>query len=415
MPALLYGLPHYWRPENSQEHQTIVYAFARDPEDKSNKVNVVKKTFYKNSSAPADVKILLKFQKGNSMPVVDNTYDEPAVDLSGLDLILSPEKLELYDGNHDPFERYAYQTFKSIIDLCKLQLGVTENGYELEKFLRRYFLDFLSYDRDTIYYQDEFERYRQMSKNQLLQELERIKGLEYYERNWRLAYAIYAVREWMQKAPDTHFATEAERLLLEILDEADYKETAAINPDVHSYLWRTLTDLSKESDTIPEVFDIFYKWAYTRIDYYTLPNCPLCPKFETVDIQRKPSADPDKVVYWFGIGRWDTARYLEIAFSKEIGRALGLDWGIASIRYTEPVEMTYEKDGQQKKGVGEEVRDFEFIYGAPFLNGDRTHISAEYEKWIADPTGRVHIPPEGVLVGYFTYGKPEFYAFLPLE
>ena len=349
------------------------------------------------------------------MPVVDNTYDEPAVDLSGLDLILSPEKLELYDGNHDPFERYAYQTFKSIIDLCKLQLGVTENGYELEKFLRRYFLDFLSYDRDTIYYQDEFERYRQMRKNQLLQELERIKGLEYYERNWRLAYAIYAVREWMQKAPDTHFATEAERLLLEILDEADYKETAAINPDVHSYLWRTLTDLSKESDTTPEVFDIFYKWAYTRIDYYTLPNCPLCPKFETVDIQRKPSADPDKVVYWFGIGRWDTARYLEIAFSKEIGRALGLDWGIASISYTEPVEMTYEKDGQQKKGVGEEVRVFEFVYGYPFLNGDRTQIAADYTRWLADPTGKILTPEDDILVAVFEYARPFLYALRPLE
>jgi hypothetical protein len=405
-----------WRPERADKPKTISYGFIVDKEN--NTVEIGKKTGYKGETDTIEIKDLLKFQKGNPIPIVDNTEDDPLYDLSGLDLILSPEKLEFYDNNYEAFERYAYQTFRSIIDLCKLQLGLVENGYELEKFLRRYFLDFLSYDRDTVYYRDEFDRYRKMTKNELLQELERIKTLEYYERNWRLAYAIYAIREKMQEGPDTEFATEAEKLLLEILDEADMsynKPEAAINPDVDSYLWRTLTDLSKESETALEVFDIFYKWAYTKINYYTLPNCPYCPKFETVDIARKPSADPDKVIYWFGIGRWDTARYLEIAFSKEIGRALGLDWGIAAISYTEPVEMTYEKDGQEKQGVGEEVRDFEFVYGLPFLNGDRTQIGADYTRFLADPTGKVLTPREDILVAVFEYGNPSLYALRPLE
>jgi hypothetical protein len=351
---------------------------------------------------------------------VDNTDEEPLIDLSGLDLLLSPQRLQLYDDNHEAFERYAYQAFQGIINLCKLQLGLVDgyledNGYELEKFLRRYFLDFLVYDKDTIYYPEEFKRYQEMSKEELLQELERIKGLEYGERNWRLAYAIYAIRQKMQEGVDTYFATEAERLLLEILDEADYKETAAIDFSVKSYLLTTATGLSKESQTALETADIIYKWGYTDMDYYVLKGCRVCPKFEIINVERQPSADPDKIIYWFKIGRWDTARYLTVAFSKRIGKVLGLNWGIEGLSLIIPVEMTYEQDGQQKQGVGEEVRVFEFVYGLPFLAGDKTQISAGYERALADPTGKILTPQDEVLVAVFEYGQPAFYLLEPLE
>lgn len=182
-----------------------------------------------------------------------------------------------------------------------------------------------------------------------------------------------------------------------------------------SYLTDTLSNLSKESDTSPEVVELYYKWGYTSVKYYKLENCAPCPKFEIASIAREASADPDKIIYWFRLGRWDTARYLEVAFSREIGRTLGLEWGISSIKYTEPVEMVYEKDGQQKQGVGEEVRVFEFVYGYPFLEGDRTQIAADYLRWIADPTGKVLTPQGDVLVAVFEYGKPFFYVLEPLE
>jgi hypothetical protein len=77
--------------------------------------------------------------------------------------------------------------------------------------------------------------------------------------------------------------------------------------------------------------------------------------------------------------------------------------------------MTYEKDGEQRRGVGEEVRHFEFVYGYPFLNGDRTQIAADYTRWLADPTGKILTPENDILVAVFEYGQPAFYLLEPLE
>jgi hypothetical protein len=80
---------------------------------------------------------IMVFQKGNSEPVVDNTSGEPELELSGVECLFD---LKYEDAKS--WEVSLFQTYRALINLCKLQLDLEENGYELERVLREDFLYF---------------------------------------------------------------------------------------------------------------------------------------------------------------------------------------------------------------------------------------------------------------------------------
>jgi len=404
-----------WTAERSEMQKTVSYGFLVEKENDT--VTIDEKNFYKGDDSSVEYKVLLKFQKGNPVPVVDNTYDEPAVDLSGLDLILSPEKLERYYKNWEPFDTYAYQTFRSIIDLCKLQLNLTGNGQELEKVLRRDFLEFLYYDRDTVS-SKELEKYENMSKEELIAELQDIReNAPGFERNIRTAYAIYAIRRKLsQDNSDRQFATEVEKWLTYIRDDSRKKEDFAIDKDVNLMLGQTLGDVARESVTSDEILKIQYEWGYEGVTYYRLMNCTSCPRFNIVSVRRLESLDPDKVVYKFVIDVVGGPEMIivNVGFSRKLGQRLGLPWGVVGITCIIPEEMDYRnEDGTVEHGVGERERNFEFVYTRDFLEGrDPTDISAIYEELLSDPRGYTLTPYEDQLVLFFDYGIPTPFKIL---
>jgi hypothetical protein len=354
------------------------------------------------------VEYLLTFQKGNPIPIVDNTYDEPAVDLSGLDLILSPERMELYYDDWDVFDPYAYQTFRSIIELCKLQLNLAGNGQELEKVLRRDFLEFLYYDRDRVY-MEKLEQYCNMSREELIAELQDIReNATGVDRNVRTAYVIYAIRRKLaQDDSDRSFATEVERWLAYILDDCTRESEYGLDRDLISMIGRLLADIARESITSDEIQGILYRWASEVREFYVIRGCNVCAPFQTVSIQRMKSLDPDKVVYKFRIDVPFNIITVNVGFSRKLGRAMGLPWGIVGITWSIFEEMDYVEDGVKKHGVGERERNFDFIYTRDFLEGrDPTDISAIYEELLVDPRGYTLTPPEEQLVLFFDYGIP---------
>ena len=325
------------------------------------------------------------------MPVVDNTYDEPAVDLSGLDLILSPEKLERYYKDWEPFDIYAYQTFRSIIDLCKLQLNLTGNGQELEKVLRRDFLEFLYYDRDTVS-SKELEKYENMSKEELIAELQDIReNATGFERNIRTAYAIYAIRRKLsQDNSDRQFATEVEKWLAYILNDSRKGLDYGLDWDTMGLIRHTLSAISRESITSDEILKIMYEWGYTDVRYWRITNCTACPRFNLISVMRMESLDPDKVVYKFDIDVVGGPEMIivNVGFSRKLGQRLGLPWGVVGITCIIPEEMDYrDENGTVEHGVGERERNFEFVYTRDFLEGrDPTDISAVSYTHLTLPT-----------------------------
>jgi len=80
---------------------------------------------------------LKKYKMGSSEPEIDNMQNEPPLDLSGVGILfdLPYDKWRIW-GNH------LLQTYRGIINLCKLQLNLIDNGYELEKYLWRDFFRF---------------------------------------------------------------------------------------------------------------------------------------------------------------------------------------------------------------------------------------------------------------------------------
>jgi len=84
---------------------------------------------------------LFEYEVGNSTPVVDNTEDKLALDLSGIEL--------LFDRSYG-WHAYGpglFQTYSSLIDLCKLQLNILDQSQLLEKLLWK----------ELFYYEDGFE------------------------------------------------------------------------------------------------------------------------------------------------------------------------------------------------------------------------------------------------------------------
>jgi len=80
------------------------------------------------------------FHQGNPSPVEDNTISEPSLEISGVECLFD---LDYRDS--EIWDQHAFQTFCGIINLCKLQLDLRENGHELERILWR---DFFIYKPD---------------------------------------------------------------------------------------------------------------------------------------------------------------------------------------------------------------------------------------------------------------------------
>lgn len=90
------------------------------------------------------LEVLKRYRFGNTEPEIDNTKDEPALDLSGVGILfqLPYDKWRIWGAA-------LLQTYRSLINLCKLQLNLIDNGYELEKILWR---DFFRFDRGADYF-----------------------------------------------------------------------------------------------------------------------------------------------------------------------------------------------------------------------------------------------------------------------
>ena len=112
---------------------------------------------------------LYEYEVGSVTPVVDNTEGESALDVSGIDILFDlPALPTIYDHK-------LFQTYNGLVNLCKLQLNLTNNGYELEKLLWR---DLLYYDEGVDYFGSKTESsdarrtYHEASSNQAKFELD---------------------------------------------------------------------------------------------------------------------------------------------------------------------------------------------------------------------------------------------------
>jgi len=85
------------------------------------------------------------YEMGNPEPKIDNTKDEPPLDLSGIGILF----------HRIPYDKWRiidpalFQTFRGMINLIKLQLNLIDNGYELDKILWR---DFFRFDYGVRYF-----------------------------------------------------------------------------------------------------------------------------------------------------------------------------------------------------------------------------------------------------------------------
>jgi hypothetical protein len=87
---------------------------------------------------------LMEFGDGNPNPVNgavdgDGSIDgEPVLEISGVKLLFNEKKFPVDDWEDASDER-GFLIFRSLINLCKLQFGLTEDGGEFEKYLRKDF------------------------------------------------------------------------------------------------------------------------------------------------------------------------------------------------------------------------------------------------------------------------------------
>lgn len=96
---------------------------------------------------------LLIFEPGQSEPVEDNRpSNEPELELFGVEQLFTERSLEFYYGNPEPYDAWYPQAIRAIVNLCKMQLGLEDEGNELEMVLRRDFLEYVPWlplDEDT--------------------------------------------------------------------------------------------------------------------------------------------------------------------------------------------------------------------------------------------------------------------------
>ena len=88
----------------------------------------------------------LVFQQGNGAAEVDRTQEEPRLEISGVERLFEPGRLEHYYENWEPYDAGYFQAIRGIINLCKLQLDLISNGQALEMVLRRDFLEYTPWD-----------------------------------------------------------------------------------------------------------------------------------------------------------------------------------------------------------------------------------------------------------------------------
>lgn len=90
---------------------------------------VLEKIFNRDNTI-FSTQMLFEYARSNSEPVVDNTTGELALDLSGVEILfdLPYQSWRIYDP-------MLFQTYNSLVNICKIQLGLTEEGEELERLL----------------------------------------------------------------------------------------------------------------------------------------------------------------------------------------------------------------------------------------------------------------------------------------
>ena len=96
-------------------------------------------TAYAVSSSPS-----LTFQRGKGSAEADHTQGDARLEITGVQRLFEPGRLEHYYGNWEPYDGGYFQAIRGIINLCKLQLDLISNGQALEMVLRRDFLEYLS-------------------------------------------------------------------------------------------------------------------------------------------------------------------------------------------------------------------------------------------------------------------------------
>jgi len=383
--------------------EELVLVFKIDKEGNCEK-SAVGRVYYNSDGTKYDSQKLYMFSPGNPEPTLDNANDEPPVDLTGLDILFKPGRMQRYYEDWETYDQEAFQTLKSIIDLCKLQLNLTDNGYELERILWK---DFLDYDRAVkvrfttgeIGYLHQIEiidDYKSYSLSELLDMLKDSLELEPVEMNKKIAEITLALRDRI----------EHENLSLEELGDiyvtlVNVKYEAWMEKDVLALktshiITRTLKDIVKEVtynlDT-PEVREAVDEAAEMDLRMFKgeFPSypCDNCYDFTIADITREASPQEGVVVYQLDLGNLHEGRRIYLTFTKEIAENVGYEYGLKQISWVKPVRVEYvDEHGERKEGTGEEVRSFTFDYTLDYVEGrDPTEIVGTYERILFDPRG----------------------------
>ena len=93
---------------------------------------------------------LFEYEAGDTTPVLDNTAGELALDLSGIDILFD------LSGFPKIYDHKVFQTYNSLINLCKLQLHLDDDERELEALLWR---NLFYYDRGADYFGSKMETF----------------------------------------------------------------------------------------------------------------------------------------------------------------------------------------------------------------------------------------------------------------
>ena len=88
----------------------------------------------------------LVFRIGSPYPHTDRTEGDARLEISGVQRLFEPGRLEHYYENWEPYDGGYFQAIRGIINLCKLQLDLISNGQALEMVLRRDFLEYTPWD-----------------------------------------------------------------------------------------------------------------------------------------------------------------------------------------------------------------------------------------------------------------------------
>ena|GEM_PF-7056099 len=107
------------------------------------RTTLYKMYFDQDNTVYQEAEPLLVFDPGCSSATVDNTAGEPALELSGVERLFDPDRLAYYYNNPEPYDAGYFQAIRGIVNLCKLQLGLEHNGFELEQVLRNDFLEYV--------------------------------------------------------------------------------------------------------------------------------------------------------------------------------------------------------------------------------------------------------------------------------